>query len=198
MTRVDRAGSSRRRRPGRCGRRDRRRARAARARRRRSTPRRSRSPISRQARMMRTAISPRLAISSAPDHSARSSPACASRGTRACPSWPSADTRCAAIALGRQADARPSGCVASDVADQRLGGGDRVRARRQQLVDAPRRPRRRARPPARPRARGRSPARARREKRAPVRNSSRAAERPILRERRTARSPPAGCRASPR
>ena len=67
----------------------RRRARAARWRRRRSRRRRSRCPLSRHARMMRTAISPRLAMSSAPDTSSRVQPGLRfSRNARR-PSWPS-------------------------------------------------------------------------------------------------------------
>ncbi len=72
--------------PVRCGPPDRRRGRAARARRRRSRPRRSRCPASRQARAIRTAISPRLAMRTRPIAIQITGPtsASASRGTRAC------------------------------------------------------------------------------------------------------------------
>ena len=105
----------------------------------------------------------------------------ASRGRRACPPGPRR-TRAARRSLSVVRPIDVVGLRARDLADQRLRRGDGARAPRQDLVHvAVRRPRR-ARLPARPswtspisRARA-AP------KRAPVRNSSRAAETPILRE----------------
>ena len=165
------------------GRRDVRRA----ARRRPSRRRRVSMPSSRHARMMRTAISPRLAMrrrliiglqtsaqvrcpaSRLPLLEKRAQPFLAFGARRAARRSPRA-------VIGRGLVERP----APHVADERLGRRDRLRAGGEDLAHVRRRRPRRARPPARRRARARSPARARAEKRAPVRNSSRAADRPIL------------------
>ena len=83
-----------------------------------------------------------------------------SRNARS-PSWPSFETRCAAMASA-VSPGRVERAARPHARDQRLGGRDRVGRRAQELVDVQRRPSRPAGPAARPRARGRSPSRARR------------------------------------
>ena len=139
-------------------------------------------PSSRQARMTRSAISPRHAIAT---HSkgGLTSPAPGARGTRRCPRGPPSEARRSAIASAARA-ACGAGSPSRRPAISGLGGAHRQRGRRAGPPRAcARRPRRAPRRRRAPRGRCRSRRACSASNSSPVRKSARACDRPIARAR---------------